>query len=63
MQLDPGCEVFDQNNCFQINIPADKIGIGKSVSQDVIDNHSYSTFKEHHFLGIISFVGLIIDKC
>ena len=61
--FNPGWEVLDENNPIQVNISTNKRIIGKQDSHDFIINHQYSTFKDHNFLGKISFVELIIDNC
>ena len=47
---------------FLINISNNKGKIGNQISQDSINNHSYSTFKENNLLGKGSLGELIIDK-
>ena len=50
----PGCWVWDKNNPFQIDISTKKRVIGKYNSHDFIINYSYSNFKDHHLIGMIS---------
>ena len=49
--FDPGCEVLDQKQYFQIIPPTKKKDAGKNNSEDCNNNHSHSTFKDHHSLG------------
>ena len=54
--FDPGCEVLDENNTLKMNISTNKRGKCKNNSQDFINNHSYSTFKNNHYLIMRRFI-------
>ena len=60
--FDPGCEVLYEKYPLKINIPT-KTNLGKNISQDFINKHSYYTFKNQHFLVIISLGERITDNC
>ena len=49
--FDPDCEVLEESNPLPNNTSTNRRGIGKYNPKDFINNHYYSTFKDHHFLG------------